>query len=103
MLKMDRKMKTPGARASHGAVVSVVWEVRSMLPQDGVGQLDAQTEERQRRLGEHRATHAQRRRHDDRTNRVGQDVAPHEALRRGANGTRGDHVFPLAVLRWRPG
>jgi hypothetical protein len=37
MLRMVRKMKPPGASANHGAVVSVVCDVRSMLPQDGVG------------------------------------------------------------------
>ena len=68
---------TPGAAATHGALTSVSRPEAIRLPHDGVGGCTPEPEKREPRLEQDGVAQPERRGHDHRGERVGQDV-PHQ-------------------------
>ena len=72
-----------------------------ITPHEIVGGLQPDAEERQRRLGGDEDAQVDRRHHDHRRHRVGQDVRGHHPPRRGAERPGGLHVVVRLDLQHR--
>ena len=96
---------TPGNTAIHGPSRNSGWALASMTPSDGVGGPHAEAEERQHRLADDRGRDRDGRLHDQRVDRVGQDVparAPRTSPAPSGDG-RGDVVHAAQAQRLAAG
>ena len=97
-----RKIARPGEDRQPRRGGDLVARLRQHAAPAREGRADAEAEERERRLGQDRAAHAERGDHDQRPEDVGQDLGEHDAQVAIAEHARGLHVA-LALQRQRLG